>query len=146
MTAFPSDSAASLGLASCHVCYKLAPEREHRCPRCGSALHLRVPDSIQRTVALLITAAVLYVPANVLPIMTTDELGRSTESTIIGVARFPDSKKRCQEMRLEQLFFESENLSMVNLHGIHHWFNLGNLAGGDSPQPDFLIQKKDVRK
>ncbi len=84
MTAFPTDSAAASGLASCHVCYKLAPEREHRCPRCGTTLHLRVPDSIQRTVALLITAVVLYIPANVLPIMTTDQLGRSTESTIIG--------------------------------------------------------------
>jgi paraquat-inducible protein A len=34
--------------------------------------------------ALLITAAVLYIPANVLPIMTTDQLGRSTDSTILG--------------------------------------------------------------
>ena len=84
MKAFPEDSAAALGLASCHVCYKLAPEREHHCPRCGTSLHLRVPDSLQRTVALLITAAVLYIPANVLPIMTTDQLGSSTDSTIIG--------------------------------------------------------------
>jgi paraquat-inducible protein A len=84
VTAFPADSAASLGLACCHVCYKLAPESEHRCPRCGSALHLRVPDSLQRTVALLITAVVLYIPANVLPIMTTEQLGRSTDSTILG--------------------------------------------------------------
>lgn len=81
---YPGDSAAALGLASCHVCYKLAPETAHRCPRCRAGLHLREPDSLQRTMALLITAAVLYIPANVLPIMTTAQLGRSTDSTILG--------------------------------------------------------------
>jgi paraquat-inducible protein A len=84
VSGYPADSAAARGLASCHVCCKLAPESLHRCPRCGAALHLRIPDSIQRTVALLITAVVLYVPANVLPIMTTAQLGRSEESTILG--------------------------------------------------------------
>lgn len=84
LTSYPADSAATLGLAACHVCYKLGREEQHRCARCGAALHLRVPDSLQRTVALLITAIVLYVPANVLPIMTTTQLGRDTESTIMG--------------------------------------------------------------
>jgi paraquat-inducible protein A len=84
VSAFPADSAAAQGLAGCHVCCKLAPETLHECPRCGSALHVRIPHSIQRTVALLITAAVLYVPANVLPIMTTSQLGRSEPSTILG--------------------------------------------------------------
>jgi paraquat-inducible protein A len=84
VTAYPADSAAAVGLASCHVCYKLAPERLHRCPRCRAPLHLRVPESLQRTVALLITAVVLYIPANVLPIMTTTQLGRGTDSTILG--------------------------------------------------------------
>ena len=84
LTSYPADSAATLGLAACHVCYKLGREEQHRCARCGAALHLRLPDSLQRTVALLITAVVLYVPANVLPIMTTTQLGRDTESTIMG--------------------------------------------------------------
>jgi paraquat-inducible protein A len=84
VTAFPPGSAAAEGLACCHLCYKLAPEALHRCPRCGSGLHLRTPDSLQRTLALLATAAVLYVPANVLPIMTTDQLGRTIHSTILG--------------------------------------------------------------
>ena len=34
--------------------------------------------------ALLIAAVVLYIPANLLPIMTTDQFGRSVDSTIIG--------------------------------------------------------------
>ena len=84
VTAFPADSGAALGLASCHVCYKLAPERLHRCPRCRAPLPLRVPGSLQRTAALLITAVVLYIPANVLPIMTTAQLGSSIDSTILG--------------------------------------------------------------
>ena len=50
----------------------------------ATALHLRKPASLQRTLALLITAMVLYLPANILPIMVTDQLGRSIESTILG--------------------------------------------------------------
>jgi paraquat-inducible protein A len=84
MMAFPADSAAAEGLACCHLCYKLAPEERHVCPRCGSALHLRAPDSLHRTLALLITSSILYIPANVLPIMTTTQLGRPVDSTILG--------------------------------------------------------------
>ncbi len=84
VTAFPAGSAAEEGLACCHLCYKLAPVALHACPRCGSALHLRKPESLQRTVALLATASLLYIPANVLPIMTTDQLGNEIDSTIMG--------------------------------------------------------------
>lgn len=78
-----------LGLAGCHVCGKVSPIGEARCPRCGSHLHLRKPDSIARTMALVIAAAIMYVPANLLPILTTRELGISTESTIIaGMVQF----------------------------------------------------------
>jgi paraquat-inducible protein A len=84
MSAYHPGTAAASGLACCHVCLKVAPESLHRCPRCASSLHLRVPDSIQRTWALVLTAALLYIPANVLPIMTTTQLGRATDSTILG--------------------------------------------------------------
>ncbi len=84
MSGFPQDSAAGRGLAACHICRKLAPASEHRCPRCGAALHVRLTDSVARTMALGITAVILYVPANVLPIMTTEQLGRSIDSTILG--------------------------------------------------------------
>jgi paraquat-inducible protein A len=79
-----SETAASRNLALCHICCKLAPPQQHACPRCGAALHLRKTDSLQRTLALLITACVLYVPANVYPIMITDQLGSTEESTILG--------------------------------------------------------------
>jgi len=78
------ETAAENGLASCHLCLKLASKDLHHCPRCGSALHLRKTASLQWTLALLITALVLYIPANILPIMITDQLGTAVESTILG--------------------------------------------------------------
>lgn len=72
-----------LGMVGCHVCGKVSDVREKYCPRCGSCLHIRKPDSIARTMALLVAAVIMYLPANLLPILTTRELGISTESTII---------------------------------------------------------------
>ena len=40
-----------------------------RCPRCGAAIHVRKPYSIGVTTALVVSAALLYVPANLLPVM-----------------------------------------------------------------------------
>jgi len=79
-----ASTAAAEGLASCHVCCKLAPTTEHNCPRCGAALHLRSSNSLQRTLALLITASILYIPANLYPIMITEALGVAEFSTILG--------------------------------------------------------------
>ena len=74
----------SSGLAACHLCYKLASTTVHHCPRCGSTRHLRKNDSIQRTLGLLVTACLLYIPANLYPIMYTDQLGSTEASTILG--------------------------------------------------------------
>lgn len=82
--AYPRGTAAAAGLACCHVCYELAPASEHVCPLCGAALHVRMDSSIQKTLALVFTAIVLYIPANVLPIMVTHQLGRPEPSTILG--------------------------------------------------------------
>lgn len=80
---------AAKGLAGCHVCEKVSPVALGRCPRCGSHLHLRKPDSLNRTIALVVAAAVMYIPANMLPIMSVRELGVLTESTIIkGLVQF----------------------------------------------------------
>ena len=75
--------AAKLGLAGCHVCEKVAPVALVFCPRCGTRLHTRKPDSIARTLALVVAAGVMYVPANLLPIMSIRELGVRTDSTIV---------------------------------------------------------------
>jgi len=84
---------ASLGLLSCHVCGQVSrvPPGLHvvRCPRCASQLHGRKPDSISRTWALLIAAMILYVPANLLPMMKTSSLFGSQSDTIMsGVVYF----------------------------------------------------------
>jgi len=77
-------TAADRELASCHVCFELAPATQRFCPRCGAALHLRMTNSLQRTLALLITASILYIPANIYPIMLTEIVGGTTVSTIMG--------------------------------------------------------------
>ena len=77
-------TAASRNLVSCHLCMKLLNHNEQHCPRCGCTLHLRKVNSLQRTLALLITASLLYIPANLLPIMETNQFGQSVENTILG--------------------------------------------------------------
>ena len=47
-------------------------------------MHSRKANSLNRTLALLCTATILYIPANIYPIMITDQLGSSLESTILG--------------------------------------------------------------
>ena len=77
------------GLAGCHVCEKVSPVSLGKCPRCGGHLHLRKPNSLSRTMALVVAAALMYIPANLLPIMSVRELGVLTESTIIkGLVQF----------------------------------------------------------
>lgn len=77
-------TAADCGLANCHVCGKLSNLEVVHCTRCGSTVHLRKPQSIHRVLALLVTACILYIPANILPITSTTQLGVVTDSTIIG--------------------------------------------------------------
>jgi paraquat-inducible protein A len=63
---------------------KGAPRLVQKCSRCGHVLHARKPMSVQRTWACVLAAAVLYVPANVLPIMTTVQTLQRQEHTLIG--------------------------------------------------------------
>jgi paraquat-inducible protein A len=80
-------SAASYGLMGCHTCGLVSapPPHTHRawCPRCSEPLHFRKPNSISRTWAYLIAAVVLYVPANVLPVMQTSSLFGAQNDTIL---------------------------------------------------------------
>lgn len=79
--------ALDAGILVCDECHQLEyliEDEVQHCKRCGSRLHLRRPDSITRTWALLITAAVLYIPANLLPIMTINFFGNGAPSTIMG--------------------------------------------------------------
>ena len=80
-------SAAARGFVSCSECALVArpvtPEAPGHCPRCGEKLEFRRKDAIERTWALLIAAAVLYVPANLLPVLTTTTIVSSDSDTIM---------------------------------------------------------------
>jgi len=80
-------TASQMGLCTCHGCGGLseliAGVHEMRCRRCGASLHLRKPNSISRTWAYLIAASIMYIPANVLPIMKTGSLFGSQSDTIM---------------------------------------------------------------
>jgi paraquat-inducible protein A len=58
-----------------------------RCPRCGYRLHGRKPNSIAATWAFGITAVILYLPANLYPVLTVVQLGSGQPSTILGGVR-----------------------------------------------------------
>ena len=72
-------------LIGCHACDLVVPVAgaHARCPRCGSALHARKVDSINRTWALVLTAFILYIPANVYPVMTVISFGSGEPDTIL---------------------------------------------------------------
>jgi paraquat-inducible protein A len=78
-------------LVSCRDCEQVVPlperaaeDGQERCPRCAARLHRRKPESLARAWALLAAAAILYVPANTLPVMTVVYLGQGEPSTILG--------------------------------------------------------------
>ncbi len=86
----PAVTALQLGLQRCESCGLLsrpAPgEEEGHCPRCGGHLEFRKKDSLTRTMAYLIAATICYLPANILPVMTTVTFsGRESDTIMQGV-------------------------------------------------------------
>lgn len=83
-------SAAQAGLVSCETCGLLSrparPAHPGHCARCGALLEWRRPNSIQYSWALLIAAAICYIPANLLPVMrTTTLVGADADTIMSGV-------------------------------------------------------------
>src|SRR5574340_875147 len=81
-------SAARAGLVSCTTCRLLSRPADRAepgyCPRCGAALVWRRKHSVQYTWALIIAGAICYIPANVLPVLSTTAFGSTESDTIIG--------------------------------------------------------------
>ena len=79
--------AIDAGILICGECHELNRQDpdtdEQTCTRCGAVVHARRPDSLMRTWALLLTSAILSIPANLLPIMTVNSLGQGSPSTIM---------------------------------------------------------------
>jgi len=74
----------SCGLASLNLVEGERPDLVQRCPRCGHVLHLVKPFAIQRTWACVVAAAILYVPANTLPVLVTTSALQHGEHTLLG--------------------------------------------------------------
>ena len=85
-------NSSQISCQSCHLLSRIPAPRKTGtliCPRCGSTLHQRKPNSIKRTWALIITAVIFYIPANLLPVTVAVSFGKSKADTIIsGVAYF----------------------------------------------------------
>ncbi len=85
----PGTTAAECNLIGCHTCALLVSERSldedghGDCPRCGSPLQHRKVHSIAWTWALILTAVLLYIPANVYPVMTVIQFGQGDPNTIL---------------------------------------------------------------
>ena len=81
-------TAAQRGLLTCGTCGLLnrpcRPIEEAHCARCEARLHWRKPASVARTWAFLAAAAILYIPANLMPVIHSGSLFGSNSNTILG--------------------------------------------------------------
>ena len=86
----PLGDAALVACPDCDLLQRLpelAPGASARCPRCDKELWRRRADSLERTLALSIAAAVLYVVANSVPMLGLTVVGRVAFTTVLGGAR-----------------------------------------------------------
>jgi paraquat-inducible protein A len=81
----PPDISNPKNLINCHTCGLLSSAKSgvHECPRCTAPIHHRKQNSIVRTWALLFTATILIIPANVYPVMTVIRFGQGEPNTIL---------------------------------------------------------------
>lgn len=88
MRAAVATTAAQVGLLACESCQLLSRPASATepgfCRRCGDPLEWRRHGSIEHTWALVIAAAICYIPANALPVLNTTTLGASEGDTILG--------------------------------------------------------------
>lgn len=103
----------------CHLVVPLVAESGGtalRCPRCSSTLHFRKPNGIGRTWALVIAAIIMYVPANLYPVMTVVSFGQGEADTILsGVVAFIQAGMWPLALLV---FFASITVPMLKLVGL----------------------------
>jgi paraquat-inducible protein A len=78
------------GLTACHVC-DLLVEKQHIlpgsktvCPRCGTTIDDPKADTVNKTLAVVITGLILWWPANFMPILTMTIIGNTSDNTLMG--------------------------------------------------------------
>ena len=62
----------------------LSPGGKARCPRCGHTMAANKPDSLERTLAFAVAAAITLIVANTTPLMGISVVGRHVSTTILG--------------------------------------------------------------
>lgn len=72
------------GLIGCSICGLLNSADTRHCRRCSRRIRIPGSYSTQRTLALLVAAAILYIPANTYTMMSTLSVVGRTDSTILG--------------------------------------------------------------
>ena len=129
------------GAAGCEECKLVCVPAEHdgRCPRCGARVHERKPDSFNRTLALVIAGAVLYIPANIYPVLTVIQLGSGSPSTIMGGVEELVSSKMYPLALL--VFFASVLVPLFKLIGLVGMISVTALPGTAETAGVFLRQR-----
>jgi paraquat-inducible protein A len=89
---FTARNASQISCHSCHLLCRINFSKVGEslvCPRCGSTLHQRKPNSLKRTWALVLAAVIFYIPANLLPVTVAISFGKAQADTIMsGVIYF----------------------------------------------------------
>jgi paraquat-inducible protein A len=89
---FTARNASQISCHSCHLLCRIDYSQIGEslvCPRCGSTLHQRKPNSLKRTWALVLAACIFYIPANLLPVTVVISFGKAQADTIMsGVIYF----------------------------------------------------------
>ena len=70
----------------CHICEAVnyINNKDTKCRRCHEPITNDLKVSFHKTLAFLITAMILYIPANIYPILVSKQLGKTSTNTIIG--------------------------------------------------------------
>ncbi|MCB8879908.1 paraquat-inducible protein A [Acidisoma cellulosilytica] len=117
MVSTPQTGTASfLACETCQKVSRVVGQGGHDCPRCGSHLHARKPNGIVRCWALVMASIVLYIPANLYPVLTVVQMGAGEPSTILGGVEELLAAKMYPLAAL--VFFASIMVPMLKLVGL----------------------------
>ncbi len=83
---FGGSSALAAGYRGCEVCGRAARPETKSCTRCGASLPVSGRRSVEWVWAWLVAGIVLYIPANLYPMLISSQFGNRTASTIVGGA------------------------------------------------------------
>ena len=74
-----------VGLILCLKCHCVTSEKKNnsRCIFCHSVIRMRKDLGNQGVLALILFAVLLYVPANIFPLITTQQFGQNESSTVL---------------------------------------------------------------